>query len=267
MKIALAQINPLTRDLEGNTKKIVEFIKKAKKEKADIVVFPELAITGYCMADNFNRMFFIRENKRLLQEVIAPEAKGIIVVVGFVDYDESKTMRNGKKVKWNAAATIQDGKIIQIRHKSLLPNYDVFDDWRYFKAGTQEGAQPVEVIINKKKVKLGVLVCEELWEDDYQIKPVKSMKERGAEILLSISASPSYFSRIEKRIQISQKRIQENKLPLVYLNTVGIGDIGKNILPFDGFSMVFNKKGELLTHAAHFEEDLKIVDLEKTKPI
>ncbi|MBI5065318.1 NAD(+) synthase [Candidatus Woesearchaeota archaeon] len=263
MKLALAQINPFTRDLAGNTKKIIDFIRKAKSQGADIVAFPELAITGYCMADNFNRMFFIRENKRLLQEVIAPEAKGIIVVVGFVDYDEAKTMRNGKKVKWNAAAVIQDGKIVQIRRKSLLPNYDVFDDWRYFKAGTEEGVKPVEISIKGKKIKLGILVCEELWEDDYQIKPVKLMKKNGAELIISISASPSYFSRIEKRIEICKKRIQENNLPVVYLNTVGIGDIGKNIIPFDGFSMVFDKEGRLLDHAALFEEDLKIVDLEK----
>ncbi len=267
MKLALAQINPFTRDLEGNTKKIVEFIRKAKKSGANIVIFPELAITGYCMADNFNRMFFIRDNKRLLQEVIAPEAKGIIVVVGFVDYDETKTMRNGKKVKWNAAAVIQEGKIVQIRHKSLLPNYDVFDDWRYFKAGTEDGIKPVEVLVNNKKVKLGILVCEELWEDDYQIKPVKLMKKNGAELLISISASPSYFTRVEKRIEVCKKRIKENHLPIVYLNTVGIGDIGKNIVPFDGFSMVFDKKGELLAHAAHYEEDLLVVDLEKSKPL
>src|SRR3989344_2224783 len=118
MKLALAQINPLTRDLEGNSKKIVEF----------------------------------------------------------VDYDETKTMRSGKKVKWNAAAIIQNGKILQIRHKSLLPNYDVFDDWRYFKAGTEEDVQPTEVEIDGKKIKLGILICEELWEDDYDfLKPVKLM--------------------------------------------------------------------------------------------
>ncbi|MEK6857288.1 MAG: NAD(+) synthase [Nanoarchaeota archaeon] len=268
MKLALAQINPLTRDLEGNSKKIVEFIRKAKEQKADVVVFPELAITGYCMADNFNRMYFARENKRLLREVIAPETKDIVAIVGFVDYDETKTMRSGKKVKWNAAAIVQNGKILQIRHKSLLPNYDVFDDWRYFKAGTEEDVKPTEVEIHGKKIKLGVLICEEMWEDDYDfLKPVKLMKERGAEILISISASPSYFSRIEKRIEVCKKRIQENNLPLVYLNTVGIGDIGKNIIPFDGFSMVFDKNGELLAHGAHFKEDLLIVDLEKTKPI
>ena len=268
MKLALAQINPLTRDLEGNTQKIVEFIRKAKKLGAEIVAFPELSITGYCMADNFNRMHFIRENKRLLQEVIAPETKDIVAIVGFVDYEESKTMRTGKKVKWNAAAVIQDGKILQIRHKSLLPNYDVFDDWRYFKAGTEEDVKPIEININNKKIKLGVLICEELWEDDYDfLKPVQLMKKRGAELLISISASPSYFSRIEKRIEVCKKRINETNLPLVYVNTVGIGDIGKNIIPFDGFSMVFNKEGNLLDCAALFEEDLKIVDLESTKTI
>jgi len=264
MKIALAQINPFTRDVEGNAKKIVEFITKAKEQGADIVIFPELSITGYCMADNFNRIHFIRENKRLLEQVIVPATKNITAIVGFVDYDETKIMRNGSIVKWNAAAIIQNGTILQIRHKSLLPNYDVFDDWRYFKAGTEENIQPIELIIAGKKIKLGIIICEELWEDAYNIKPVKLMKERGAELLISISASPSYKDRLESRIAVCKKRIQETNLSLVYVNTVGIGDIGKNIIPFDGGSMMFNKEGKLLDHAKLFEEELKLVEFNKT---
>mgnify|MGYP001606156969 CR=1 FL=1 len=134
MKVILAQISSTTGDLKGNAEKISQEIEKAKEKKADLIVFPEMALTGYCVSDLVDDNTFVKENKRVL-ELLAQNADKIAAVIGFIDYDENINNGSGKMVKYNAAAVIQGKKIKGIVHKTLLPNYRYFDDKRFFNPG------------------------------------------------------------------------------------------------------------------------------------
>ena len=262
MKIALAQISPVTGDLRGNTETIIREIAAARDKGADMVIFPEMAITGYCISDLIEDREFVAANKKMLGE-IAKNAGGIAVVVGFIDYDGKKRNEDGKIRKYNAAAVLQDGKIIGIAHKSLLPNYRYFDDKRYFSPG--EERKPIEAKIKGRIAKLGVSICEDMWDDDYEIKPVRELAERGAEVIININASPFVPGKFAKREGIITRHIKENGLPFIYLNTVGAADNGKNIIPFDGESLVYDCFGNLIARGKKFEEEIFFAELELKK--
>lgn len=267
MKIALAQISPVTGDLKGNAERIIREIAVAKNKGADIVIFPEMAITGYCISDLIEDRDFVMANKQMLNE-IAKNTEGIAAVVGFVDYDEEKRNEDGKIRKYNAAAVLQNNKIVGIAHKSLLPNYRYFDDKRYFSSG--EKRKPIEVKIQSRIVKLGVSICEDMWDEDYEIKPVRELAEKGAEIIININASPFTPKKFIKRDSIITRHIKEHSLPFIYLNTVGAADNGKNIIPFDGESLVYDCFGSLIARGKKFEEETLFVELDlkgKNKPI
>jgi len=262
LKIALAQINPVTGDIEGNTAKILEYAEKAKKSGAEIVVFPELIIPGYCSADRFENIEFVKENKKALEK-IAKKINGIVVIAGFVDYDEEQTSESGGIAKFNAGAVIKDGRIIGIFRKKLLPNYRFFDEKRYFNSDA-ERAKPIKVRINRKKVSLGLLICEDIWDENYERKPVNELKDR-ADIIIAINGSPFYAGKLNERIELIKKHVKNTRLPFIYLNAVGVSDNVKNILVFDGFTMVFDRKGNLAAHAGQFREELKLVSFDTEK--
>src|SRR3989338_3463157 len=262
MKIALAQISPVTGDLRGNTETIIGEIAAARDKGADMVIFPEMAITGYCISDLIEEREFVDDNKKMLGE-IAKNAGGIAVVVGFIDYDGKKRNEDGKIRKYNAAAVLQDGKIIGIAHKSLLPNYRYFDDKRYFSPG--EERKPIEAKIKGRIAKLGVSICEDMWDSNYEIKPVRELADKGAEIIININASPFTPGKFAKREGIITRHIKENGLPFIYLNTVGAADNGKNIIPFDGESLVYDCFGNLIARGKKFEEEKFFAELELKK--
>jgi len=257
MKIALAQINTKIGDFEGNFKKIVSFIDKAKQHDADLVIFPELTITGYPPRDLLDFESFVKDNIAYLDKV-KDYTTDIGVICGFVDINREPY---GKKYR-NAAALIFNGEIISKHYKSLLPFYDVFDETRYF-----EPAKEVIPVTFKGK-RLGITICEDVWNDKdywttplYQNNPIESLFTQGIDVILNLSASPFWLNKEKGRLDILSNIAKKYELPLVYTNQVG----GNDDLLFDGASIVVDKNGILQAQGKDFEEDLIIYDLDSNK--
>jgi NAD+ synthase (glutamine-hydrolysing) len=255
MKIALAQINQTIGDFQRNTEKICSYIERAKSQNADLVIFPELAITGYPPKDFLDIPAFIDDNLRALNEITC-RISGISVIVGFVDRNKR---RHGKFIH-NAAAFIQDRKIVSIHHKSLLPTYDVFDECRYFEPAYT--ISPVKFM----DYTLGISICEDIWNDEefwprplYEIDPIENLISQGANIMINISSSPFTVGKHDTiRLRMLIHDAMKYKVPFIYVNQVG----GNDDLVFDGNSVVINAQGKLIAHGAAFEEDLVVVDIE-----
>ncbi|MEP9411585.1 MAG: NAD+ synthase [Candidatus Brocadia sp.] len=255
MKIALAQINQTVGDFQKNAEKICSYIDRARRQNADLVVFPELAVTGYPPKDFLDIPAFIDENLKTLN-TIASGVYGISAVVGFVDRNKR---RHGKLVH-NAAAFIQDRKIVSVHHKSLLPTYDVFDECRYFEPAYS--ISPVKFM----DYTLGISICEDIWNDEefwprplYEIDPIENLISHGANVMINVSSSPFTVEKHDKiRLRMLMHDATKYKVPFIYVNQVG----GNDDLVFDGNSVVINAQGRLIAQAATFEEDLMVVDIE-----
>lgn len=241
MKVAMAQINSNLGDLEGNVEKIISYIKDAREKGADIVAFPEMAITGYPPLDLLHEKNFVRKNKDLLEKIV-DASEGISVIVGFVDYD--------KENLYNSAAVISNKKLLGVQHKTLLPTYDVFDEDRYFTPAQEQS------IFEINGTKVGVEVCEDLWDRDYEINVTDRLVEKGADVVINISSSPFYVGKVFERLELLKEHC---KVPICYVNVVG----GQDELVFDGQSLAVKDK-KLVAIGKQFEEDLVVVDLKKT---
>lgn len=248
MRIAMAQINSTVGDLERNIEKIEESIANAKKHNVDLVVFPELAITGYPPQDLLLEDAFVKRNKVLLCDLIANDA-GIAGIVGFVDYE--------RKNLYNAAAVFNKDKLLGIAYKTLLPTYDVFDEDRYFKPAKEEDIKPVSLSIDGMKYKIGVEICEDLWDQSYDVKVTDSLARRGADLIVNISASPFYVGKRFNREKLLKEKATKNKIPIFYINLVGAQDE----LVFDGQSLAVDRSGNLIAIGKQFKEDLVITDI------
>ena len=240
LRIALAQINCTVGDLEGNCSKIREYIQKAKDCLADIIVFPELALTGYPPEDLLLKPKFIDDNLKKIKE-LGKSIKGIVSVVGFVDRQEESI--------YNAAAIIYDNRIKGVYHKMLLPNYGVFDEKRYFSTGEKP------LIFRISEFVFAINICEDIW---HECGPTKKQALSGARLILNINASPYYAGKIKAREAIIRKQAKDNRVYIAYVNLVG----GQDELVFDGQSMVVDVKGRVISQAAAFTEDLLITDLD-----
>jgi NAD+ synthase (glutamine-hydrolysing) len=238
LRVALAQINTTVGDLQGNADKVVEFAERARELGADVVAFPELTITGYPPEDLLLRQSFVDANRRALDSV-AERVRGITAVVGFVDSDIDI---------YNAAAVVADGKIAGIYRKQLLPNYGVFDEKRYFRAGD------TPQLFTIAGARVAVNICEDIW---YAEGPLQAQALAGADVLININASPFHAGKRRFRERMLATRAADNAVILCFVNLVG----GQDELVFDGNSMVFDQDGELMAHANAFEEDLMVVDL------
>jgi len=239
LRVALAQINSTVGDLEGNTAKILHHIDRARDAGADLVAFPELAVTGYPPEDLLLKPSFLKANMTSLEKIVAG-SRGITAVVGFVDVDDDI---------YNAAAVIHDGSLVHAYHKVYLPNYGVFDEERYFQRGSE---QPVFMLSGAK---LGVSVCEDVW---YSPGPVSIQAQAGAQLQVNINASPYYRGKREFRERMLATRASDNEMIVCYLNMVG----GQDELVFDGASLVFDQGGNLIARGKQFEEELLVVDLD-----
>ena len=237
-RLALAQINPTVGDLGGNTSKVLDYIERAKTLGADLVAFPELAIPGYPPEDLLFKPQFIQDNVARMRQV-AEASKGITVVVGFVDADSDIH---------NAAAVAYDGRLVGVYHKMYLPNYGVFDEERYFKAGSE---CPVYVIGGTS---VGVNVCEDIW---HAIGPTVVQRTSGAEVIVNINGSPFHAGKSGFREKMLATRAADNELFVAYVNMVG----GQDELVFDGASMVLDPTGEVVARGSQFEEELIVADL------
>jgi NAD+ synthase (glutamine-hydrolysing) len=239
LRIAMAQVNTTVGDFKGNTRKILEAVGEAKALGADLLTFPELAICGYPPEDLLFKPQFITENRRALGEVIN-QSSGLTIVVGFVD---------AKEDIYNAAAIIHDGGLAGVYHKIYLPNYGVFDENRYFQAGSEI---PVYIIAG---VGVGINICEDIW---YEAGPATAQAYSGAEVIVNISASPYHAGKGNSREKMLDTRASDNIAIIAYNNLVG----GQDELVFDGNSLVLDEKGELIARGKQFEEDLIIADLD-----
>ena len=239
LRIALAQINTTVGDLDGNTAKVLDYTDRARDLGADLVAFPELAITGYPPEDLLFKHQFIEDNRARMQQVVEA-SDGITSIVGFVDSDADLH---------NAAAVAHDGTLAGVYHKMFTPNYGVFDEERYFKAGRE---CPVYVIGG---VRVGVNVCEDIWQ---AVGPTVVQRAVGAEVIVNISASPFYSGKIRWRENMLSTRATDNGVYVAYVNLVG----GQDELVFDGASIVFDPFGEVVAMGSQFEEDLIVADLD-----
>jgi len=212
MKIALAQTKPVTGDLEGNVAQIIRDIRKAKSEDADLVIFPETAITGYCCGALYEQTDFVLYNKMLLEEVIAKEVpEGMVGVVGFVD--PKRIDKNGRLEISNSAAIMQGGKIIDIYDKILLANDDHHEDRKYFTPG--QVPKVIEIDTGKHKFNLGTIICEDAWSNSHDRDIVQETKELGADIIACINQSYFYNGKQEIRHEIFGGHAKEKQIPFI----------------------------------------------------
>jgi len=258
MRIALAQLNPTSGDINGNAAKIVDALDQARAAGADLVVTPEMALPGYCIGDLVEDEGFLAANERAMLR-IADAARGITAVVGFIDVNPGARNENGAIRKYNAAAVVRDGRILQRAHKTLLPSYRYFDDKRFFTPG--DCREPVSVPVKGGQINLGVSICEDLWDEFYPIKPLAELAAQGADILLNLNASPFCPGKRHERDEIIRRHLAVVRKPLVYINTTGAADNGKNIIPFDGESLVYDAAGRLIALGRQFDEQLMVVDV------
>ncbi len=255
MKIAVCQYNSIIGDIKGNKEKILNGYNLAVKEKVDLVVFPELFLCGYPPLDLVEKKEF-RDSVKLVAEEIAATTKETGLIFGSItDTFEDNVGTN----VYNSALLCFEGRIQFVQNKTLIPNYDVFDEVRYF-----EPAKEVSVFEFKNE-KLGISICEDIWNDAdywrhlrYSVDPIKKLYEYGATILINISASPYAFGKRIERVKMLSKLTSDDKLPLVYSCCVG----AQTELIFDGASMCFDKNGKLCKLGKKYEEDFFLFDTE-----
>ncbi len=263
MRVALAQLNPTSGDINGNADRIIAAIGEAVRARADVIVTPEMALPGYCIGDLVEDAGFLEANERAMRR-IADAARAITAVVGFIDFDLAARNDSGAVRRYNAAAVVRDGQVLQRAHKSLLPSYRYFDDKRYFVAG--EVRQPVAIPADGGQRKLGVSICEDLWDDFSPVKPLVELAEKGSDVLLNINASPFYPGKRRARHDLIVRHLAKLRKPFVYINTTGAADNGKNIIPFDGESLVYDKDARLIAVGPQFREALIVADLDTRAP-
>ena len=239
IRVGLAQINPTVGAIEANARLVLDWMERARAAGCDLVAFPELALTGYPPEDLLFKTAFIEANLRALADV-ARQSRGITAVVGYVDKRDDI---------FNAAAVLHDGAQVGTYHKQYLPNYGVFDENRYFQSGTEA---PVFVVGDTV---LAANICEDIW---YPTGPTTLQALAGAELVVTINASPYHAGKAQFREKMLATRAADDLVCLAFVNTVG----GQDELVFDGQSFIFNEKGERIARGRAFEEDLVVADLD-----
>ncbi|MFT5492697.1 MAG: NAD+ synthase (glutamine-hydrolyzing) [Limisphaerales bacterium] len=259
MKVALAQLNTTVGDMDGNEEKILEAYRRGIQSGVELVVFPELTVTGYPPRDLLHRNGFILRNFEAVERLAAQSGE-VGMVVGYVGNHEGGPGRDAT----NSVALLQNGHILATRHKTLLPTYDVFDEDRYFEPATSNA--PVQ--FNGQKI--GLTICEDVWNDEdfwsrrrYAVNPVLDLVNQGAQFIVNISASPWHLDKNETRRCMLTNMAAKIKCPLLFCNAVG----GNDELIFDGNSIAFNATGELIAQARRFEEDFILVNTESSEAL
>lgn len=242
----LAQLNFTVGRIEENTQKILACIQKAHQENsANIIIFPELSLSGYPPEDLLLRQDFLNSIQSALAHIIKTMPSNIMAIIGYPELDHKKL--------YNSAAVILNNKLISNHRKQILPNYGVFDEKRYFTAGE------TATVFEYKNTKFGLTICEDLWHPE----PAQAAKKAGAEILLSINASPFHVNKYQRRIEKMRERIAETQLPILYLNHI----MAQDDLVFEGGSFALNNQSEIIAQAKFFEEDLLTINLDNTQKI
>ncbi len=239
LRIALAQMNPTVGDIDGNVRMIREYLDRAVEERAQLVVFPELAVNGYPPEDLLLKTHFLAAGRSALTD-LARHVRDTVALVGFAEHAEDV---------FNSLAVLADGEVRGIYRKMFLPNYGVFDEHRYF----QVGAGPAIARLNRTT--LGLTICEDIWEPG---PPASDLALAGAEVIVNISASPYHRGKGAERERMLMQRARDSLAYIVYCNAVG----GQDELVFDGYSLVIDPDGELMARGTQFDEQLLVCDID-----
>ena len=251
LQIGLGQINPIVGDFQENTQKICSYIEAAEIQRLDLLVFPELAVSGYPVWDLANKTSFVAKNLESLKKITeTTKGKHITVAVGFIDGSQK-----GEKKSHNAIAILRGGKIIHKQYKTLLPTYDVFLEQIFFAPAK------THKVISLNQNRIGASICEDIWDDPYAVKPAKILARKGAKILINISASPYHKEVVRARSEVILRKAKEYGLWIIYVNQVG----GQDDLIFDGRSFICSPKGKIYFQAEPFREALYKVSLDPNK--
>ena len=261
MKIALAQLNPIIGNLSFNSQKIQEAASQAHSAGARLLLTPELSLCGYPPRDLLLKPAFIQAMSECLQELALKLPREMAVLVGIATIN-AHAYSEGEKTLYNSSALLEEGKVKQYFHKRLLPSYDVFDEHRYFTPGK------VSEYLDLDGVKIGVTICEDLWNDEsfwgkksYYVNPIEELASLDIDLIINLSASPYTVDKHSFRQAMLQYTAKEYHLPIIYTNQIG----GNDDLIFDGHSIAINKQGETILQAKGFQESIEIVEYDQEK--
>lgn len=286
MKIALSQFEIIPSMPTNNAARIINYIEEAKNNKADMIIFPELVISGYLIGDMWESESFIRECEELGEEIIKA-SKDIFVIFGNVAIDRNKNNFDGRVRKYNALFLAKDGKLIKNPYskipypfiiKTLLPNYKEFEDTRHFFSlkdlifenalednfDLKEYFNPVEININGEKINLGLTICEDAWSSNYNLSPMDILNEK-IDLFINISSSPYTLIKDTKRHKMYSDISKKYNKPLIYVNNVGIQNNGKTVYTFDGGSSAYDNNGNIICASNRYEERLYYIEMNLTK--
>ena len=244
--LVIGQINPIVGDLDYNENKIVKIIKNY--QNADLIVFPEMSLVGYPLMDHIYDPLIRKKNLESIENIKNLKSQSVIILGSFTEPEE---LKEKFQPFYNSAIVIEGNKIKHIENKRLLPNYDVFDERRYFSFDTKFEA------INIKGVKVGILICEDVWDGSYDIKVAENLVNNGAELLIVINASPYYINKFDLRKDLICGKSKKFSIPMVYVNMVG----GLDEIVYDGQSFITNKLGQIIFKAKAFEEDTSLIEI------
>jgi len=287
LRIALAQMRVIPGHPSRNTETMLRMITKAKQQDADLVVFPEMAISGYLLGDTWEQTSFLEDCEECGREIIAA-SKEVAVIFGNVAVDWTKKNNDGRVRKYNAFFTAQDGRLVApdampypFAVKTLMPNYREFDDTRHFFSlqklakelgvATENLISPVRLSVHDREYAFGCLLCEDGWSDDYGLSPMKILREKDRpDFFVNISSSPYTLGKNAKRHRVFSRLAAEAGAPLFYVNNVGVQNNGKTVYTFDGSNAAYDARGILRLSGAPYEEAIYVFDLEtlsERKPV
>ncbi len=278
-KIAIGQMEVIPGRPDLNSRKILDMISEARTKNAQMVIFPEMAVPGYLLGDTWEQRAFLRDCENFGRQIVKA-TDGICVLFGNVGVDWDKIGDDGRVRKYNAFYVAQNGRLCggdnfpyPFRIKTLNPNYREFDDTRHFYSlrklagemgiSVDELLSPVDIEMAGKRFKLGCILCEDGWSEEYAVKPISLINRKGpVDLFVNISTSPYTRGKNNKRNRVFSRQVSETGVPLVYVNNVGIQNNGKTVYTFDGCSTVYNGSGEIIDYCHPFSEEIKVVDMD-----
>ena len=287
LKIAMGQMEVIPGHPDQNTAKILSMIADAKKQSVDLIIFPEMAVPGYLLGDTWEQSSFLKDCERYGQDII-DASTGITVMFGNIAIDWSKKNNDGRVRKYNALFTARDGKLVQPDNmpypyviKTLMPNYREFDDTRHFfslqKLARELGTTPDQLLspvtlkIKDRHYRVGCLLCEDGWSDNYEMEPIEMLRRHHKpDFFVNISASPYTLGKNDKRNRVFGAQAKDAGIPLFYVNAIGLQNNGKTIYTFDGSSTAYNANGDVCAVSEEYTETLTIIDLDnldKSTPV